>query len=486
MHTYELSWVRLRDTPGLQNGNSDHDEVALNAATSAALVLIVLHVNLLIGDMSLLEAMAGGTERTVAKGGRIIYLINRCDELGVDPLVAPEDFLLLKRRKEAELVAALRSRGIQVDPVQVHTLSGDPFGEVGARTDVSRADFSQHRDWDGADSLVRVLDSFSAEQGRAGAAGARLDAALSALLHARVQIGKTLRELRSETEALTSLLQSVENSEQDSRLLESSIRERVRRTVDPHASKAREEVHNAGPAEIHKLVSTSNAWWEDGKLQSDIEQVVIDSLRDIEQWARVHSSVIGREMESWSFRATAFKTEDRFAGPQTAEMAVGKWIARAAKEGSKVAKAIAKRDTVYGIGKAIGVKFKPWGAVKAAGRVAKAAPILAAVGVAADGYAMVKDESAKKDREKYRADAANFISRNEADLVSRVLSGDANDGPLPLLQECVCALTEHKSDLELQQSVAMVEIEAQEKLLSGIEHLLAEGENLRHQEGDLE
>ncbi|MEV0946526.1 GTPase [Rhodococcus sp. NPDC049939] len=486
VQTYDLGGIQLVDTPGFQSGKRDLDELALDAASGAALVLIVMHVNLLIGDMSLLEAIVNGTERTVAKGCRTIYLINRCDEFGVDPLSAPEDFLLCKRRKEAELITALGSRGIRVDPIQVHTLSGDPFGEVGGRTGVSRADFSQHRDWDGVDPLARVLDSFSMRQGCAGAAGARLDAAITSLLQVRNQIGSTLRQLRSDNEVRASLLESIENGQQDGSLLMSSIHERVRRIVETYSAMAREQVAAAGEADIHKLASTSNSWWADEGLESDLERVVSDSCREIDDWFRDHSSIIGREMESISFTAKAFATEDRFTGPQVAGATWGNLIGNAANYGSEAVRRIANRDAVYGIGKALGVKFKPWGAVNTAGKMARAAPIVAAVGMAADGYAMVKDERAEKDREKHRNDAINFISRMDDELVTHVLEGEANDGLLPYLRERTLALTEHKSQLEHGQSVTKAEIEAQEKLLSAVELWLAEGTNLRHREGGCE
>ncbi len=108
------------------------------AVAGASLVLVVVHVNLLIGDMALLEAIVKGTDETVAKAGRVLYLINRSDELGTDPTSAPGDYLLLRRRKVEELIAALASRGITIDPCEAHALAGDPFGVVGSRMDVTR------------------------------------------------------------------------------------------------------------------------------------------------------------------------------------------------------------------------------------------------------------------------------------------------------------------------------------------------------------
>src|SRR5690606_38954366 len=102
--------------------------------------------------------------------------------------------------------------------------------------------------------------------------------------------------------------------------------------------------------------------------------------------------------------------DDRFDDPSAPGGEGPKLFAGAAKGGEHIAKVLGKRDVIYRLGKAAGVKFRPWGAVKAAGRVAKAAPVLAAVGVAADAYGVLQGEKARRNRELSCQDAETFIA----------------------------------------------------------------------------
>ena len=58
---YPMGRVDIVDTPGFQSRLAGHDELALAGARGAALVIVVLHVNLLIGDTTALQAIANGT-----------------------------------------------------------------------------------------------------------------------------------------------------------------------------------------------------------------------------------------------------------------------------------------------------------------------------------------------------------------------------------------------------------------------------------------
>ncbi|WP_141752432.1 GTPase [Rhodococcus erythropolis] len=478
---YNLGHVQLLDTPGFQSGNHDHDAQALASAGDASLILVVLHVNLLIGDMALLQDIVQGTRNTIAKNSRTIYLINRSDELGVDPTAAPDDFLLLKRRKESELIAALASRGIEVDPTHVHTLSGDPFGEVGARVDVSRADYAHHRDWDGVAPLVRMLDSFSAKLGRAGVAGAQLDTALNAMLNERSRIEQKIIDLESETTARASVQQSIKNSVQDSELLEASVRERARRIVAPHANAARAKIQAAGPDEIDNLAATINSWKSSSELDSDIERFWIKAQAEIEDWFRTHASTIGREMASVDF-VSELRLDDGVDGALPPALDGAELAADIAKGGAKIAKALGNRDVIYAIGKGLGHNFKPWEAVKTAGKVAKAAPILAAVGVAMDAAAMIKGEVAQKNRESKRREWDADIAEAADDHVILILNGAAEDGLIPVLHGCTRSLADYGELLEAEQTITDAERAALTATHSEIEQLLARTENLRQHE----
>lgn len=86
---HELGRFVLVDTPGFQGGREGHDDVALAAAVDAAVVVVVVHINLLLGDTSLLAEILQGSSRVAGKAARCVFVIGRIDELGVDPETVP-------------------------------------------------------------------------------------------------------------------------------------------------------------------------------------------------------------------------------------------------------------------------------------------------------------------------------------------------------------------------------------------------------------
>lgn len=484
--TYELDHIRLVDTPGFQSGKAAHDQQALEAAAGAALVLVVVHVNLLIGDMALLELIVKGTDETVAKDGRILYLINRSDELGVDPTSSPEDYLLLRRRKADELIAALGSRRIFVDKSEVHALAGDPFGEVGGQLDVSRGDFDSNRDWDGVDPVVRTLDTFSRKQSQAGRTRATVDEVCNVLLRRKKELLLNVTGFDTESAEIGAAVQAIANGERDAELLETSMRNRLKRILEPHADKARNSIRAAGKDDMAKVGELTAGWLADPQLISELDRFNRGVAQDIDTWFAKHASSIGRQLKSVALaEGAALGVEGAFVGV-TEGVNAAKIVAGSAHHTAKIAKAIGNRDTIYGIGKSLGVKFKPWGAVKAGGRVAKAAPILAAIGTAADAHAMYKGHKAGNDREETRRGAIKFVDDAVQTAESELLLGTDNDGPVAALHERSGVLAEHRRTLEKQNSdlqalvgAASTQIDQMTKLLEAASELFADERSAR-------
>ncbi|WP_238419517.1 GTPase [Gordonia sp. 'Campus'] len=482
VRTYELDHIRLIDTPGFQSGQASHDEQALGAVAGAALVLVVVHVNLLIGDLSLLETIVKGTETAVSKRGRVLYLINRSDELGTDPTSAPIDYLLLRRRKAGELIAALASRDILVDPAEVHALAGDPFGEVGSRMDVTRTDFDSNRDWDGVEPLARTLDTFSGRESHAGRTRARVDEISATLMRRRNELRQTTIPMEPELAAFGRTIEAIENGERDAELLETSLRNRFKRILQPRADTARHKVSAAGKDDMARLEEFTDEWLRDEDLLAEIDRFVGTAAQDIDRWFAKHTSIIGRQMKSVEFAAgLSLGGEERFVGPAEGGSA-SDVVAGSARNTAKVAKAIGNRDAIYAIGKSLGVKFKPWGAVKAGGRVAKAAPILAAIATAADAHAMYKGHKSGKDREQSRNGAIEFITKASQTVETQILHGDRRDGPIPALRERAAVLAEHRRALQQEQAAVSNTLQQTRTQIDGLTGLLVSASELFSQE----
>ncbi|MBT0566087.1 GTPase [Williamsia sp. CHRR-6] len=447
--TYELGHIRLIDTPGFQSGRANHDEQALAAAAGAALVVVVVHVNLLLGDVTLLEAIVNGTARTVPKAGRIIFLINRSDELGVDPTSDPEAYLLLRRRKSTELIAALGSRGIALNESEVHTVAGDPFGEVGNNLDVTRADYDGNREWDGIEPVVRTLDSFSRKLSLAGRERAAIDETINALLSRREDLRANVAELEAEVAVLARPVQAFANGESAAELLESAMRNKLTQIVDPFVEKARGRIRSAGSEDLDKVAESATAWLDDPQLTLELDRFTTLIGQDIDDWYAEHSSTISRQLGSLYSERNAALADEKFSAPKRASGVDSmKIVAGSANGAAKVARLVGNRDTVYAIGKNLGVKFKPWGAVKASSRVAKAAPILAAIGTAADARAMYNAQKSAKGRDKLREDAIGFLAESFEKIQLELLEGDGSTGPVPALRDRRVVLAEQRAALE--------------------------------------
>ena len=158
---YPTGRVDIVDTPGFQSRRAGHDELALSSTRGATPVIVVLHVNLLIGDSTALQTIANGTSTTVGKGPRILFIVNRGDELGVDPWDFTAESFHRRDRKLSELSASLHSRGLELSSGRIHGVAADPFGGVGAQMPVTAADYGANRLWDGITALVDPLRAWA-------------------------------------------------------------------------------------------------------------------------------------------------------------------------------------------------------------------------------------------------------------------------------------------------------------------------------------
>ncbi|MET8118207.1 GTPase [Micromonospora sp. NPDC005291] len=452
-HRYQFPRFDLVDTPGLQSGHDEHDTVALEAIAEAALVFVVVHINLLVGNTSILEELSRGSELVAAKGGRMVFLVNRCDELGVDPLTAPEAFLNLQNRKREELRAALAARSIEVGIDRVYCLSGDPFGLVGDAT-AGPADFDENRLWDGVAVWTSVISGLTDEQLFAAASSAAFDAAVTDLkrhqhtLH-QVQVDGT-KDLRRSEPVLGTLRAAVN----DAVVLGDSLREDARRMVDRHRVATKSAVAKLDLKEGQKLEELVESWWKAPQFEADLERYLADAARKLDEWYNDNSSAIGREMRAADFEVTpAFAAEFKAQGNAWYEdLAQG--AGNVAGAAARLAKALGNRNAVYAIGKQLGHKFRPWGAVKGGANVARASVVLGVVAAAADVAAMVNDIKKAGKHENQQESASQAIDERAAGIVEQIMHGEQGESPVGYLEqrtrELETLLDEH---LDLESSI---------------------------------
>ena len=455
---YSYGSLVLIDAPGFQSGQDDHDAVALNAAQDAAIVIVVLHVNLLIGDTSLLERLLLGDEVRVGKAPRTVFVIGRIDEVGADPQSAAREFLGRRQRKVEELLSMLESRGLVVEPSRVLPLSADPYALVGDRTPVVSADYAAtNRIWDGISSLSEPLLALEGDLLVRHSAGAALDRGRSALLSVRSRLVLDRADIQDAQAASDRLEQLMETSLAELRLLMQSIERRIGRAVDDHANEVLAEALGSGPAEVAPMSKRLRTWWNDPRLDSAIQALQGSVDRDLTDWWTRHASELDRELRRVEFamnRDELPKPGNGAGDAVGAGMGVAGGIVRGAHG---IGKALGNRDAVYAIGKALGAKFKPWGAVKLGAKVGKAAAVLGVVAVAFDIVEFVNDNIQQEKREQAREVAVEHVRATVPTVISDLLTQVG--GPIEYgkqsEKDIIDQLTQLREESELQHQSAL-------------------------------
>ncbi|HWS32902.1 MAG TPA: GTPase [Actinoplanes sp.] len=423
---YPLGGVDLVDTPGLQSGDSAHDTAALAQVAEAAVVFVVVHLNFLVGDTTVLDGL------TAAKGDRTVFLINRCDELGVDPLAAPEAYLNHQDRKREELRSALASRGVDVGLDRIHCVSGDPFGLFGAADPAGPADFDGNRSWDGVSPL---LDAVHGLDRPAASAAAAFDAAVAALRRYRHTLERQQAGDSADLHRAEPVIAALHTAITDAELLADVLREDARRMVNRHALVAKTTIATVDRKDAKRLELLAGSWWTTPEFQTDLDRYRDDAARRLGDWHDDHISAVGREM-----RAAAFGVAPELAAGFTAH--TGAWhetvaagTSNVAGAAAKIAGALGSRDAVYAIGKQLGHNFKPWGAVKGGAAVAKAGAVLGVIATAADVFTMASDARKDGAHQTQQAAAATAVDAAIDIVVDQIMHGDEGDGPVGHLQQ---------------------------------------------------
>ena len=434
--TYELGRFTLVDTPGFQSGREHHEAAAVEAARGAAVLVVVLNINLLIGDTALLTELLRGSARIAGKGARCILVIGRIDGFGVDPETAPRDFLNRRRRKEAELVAALASQGIQIRSDQVYSVAADPFKLVGNRTDVTSASYSdQNRAWDGIRSFLEPVLAVGEQAAERLRQQSAIDMAIAAIRTSREQSRAEIEGATADLTAAESVDASISTAQAELDQLRGSIDARAQMLIDEHADDLIGEALGAGPAEVHALAENLASWWKDPRLETALagfERAVRD---EIDEWFDNNRSQIDRRIDRMQFDASSrgFSTSEQAPG---ATDDTGNPAAKVLHESSRVVSALGNRDAVYGIGKFFNWKFRPWEATRGGMQVARGGAALGVVATAFDIYSWVRDSQQENSREAARREAVDYIRSTAPEIVDHILSGgESRTGPLPYLED---------------------------------------------------
>lgn len=476
VHVYQMGSVDIVDTPGFQSGRSGHDDKAVSATTNAALVIVLLHVNLLIGDTARLEGVVKGTEAAPGKWPRMLFLINRCDELGVDPLLGVDEYFNRRDRKAAELHAALASRGIDIDTHHIHGIAADPFSAVGRHLPVTRASYDANRDWDGVDAFLEALRALSPSDIAQANAVAALDNAVAELLFLNGETRAERAANQVEADQQDALIRALDECLEDAQRLSETLEHTLFEMVSRHTTEAIRKVREVARGDDEKLAKAM-ASWNNGVLKAEIDAFLASATEEIREWAATHGSAIKRELAAMNFDQTMGIPEPDDEAPRDTVddvIGVGGFVTSSAQ---KIVTGLGTRDAVYAIGKGIGKNFKPWGAVKLGQTVARAGVVLQVAAVAWDAFSWVRTEGKRSSWDETITAAVESVEQNSAEHVAEFLRGE--DAPVAYLEERRVEISGLRDDHRNQQALAEYELARAERRLAAAGALLNAFEDLR-------
>jgi hypothetical protein len=185
--------------------------------------------------------------------------------------------------------------------------------------------------------------------------------------------------------------------------------------------------------------------------------------KELETWRTQTEEVIKRRFASAEF-AHAFPDPTVGDGPASPSDSKGKaWFHDAFDKTSRFAGG-ASRDVVYGIGKGLGFKFKPWGAVKVARSLGKLGAVMSVVGVVLDIAFIFWEEHLHERREEDRKRLAEWLAQTVPRVVAAIADGDAEEcGLIMAAGKYIGLLNSYSIELETEKIAKMQEIASIEK-----------------------
>ncbi len=448
--SYSWLWLELVDNPGFQSGREDETIAAVSASPDASFILYLFQPNLVTGSDLAIQTVLKGDETTgfISKLDKTFFVINRADELGVDPNEDFNGFMHLCQRKQTELIQAMASHGMDISAERVFCMASDPYGEVGDRRDVNSTHYDSFRAWDGFGALTEAFRHVRSDLVRVGCDISVLEGGAARISRLRTSIKEKLVKFRKEREFLARIKTALNDSISESDQITAHVDGRLLKMIDENAYGLLSDTFKAvDKFEIEALAKQLEKWWEDKALRSDFEQWQNESQKTIDEWAERVQDEIGRRFNSVEFSTTFPDLKEQFES----EMLFHKEKRTAAKVYDVLRIPLnlgENRDVVYDVGKFIGMKFRPWGAVKGAIRIGKANVILSVVGVGIDINDLIRSNRNEAERDTVRNNARKFVLKTKEQFHKKII--EDKDGLFAYVQGNRKEMEKHRNALRAE------------------------------------
>jgi predicted GTPase len=474
---YVWGQVDLVDTPGFQSSNESHSEAARRSFPDASAILYLFQPNLITGDDSAVRAVLTGDRRQglVPKASRTFFIVNRADELGVDPVDNPTRYKGLAERKQRELSEALAARGVNVPPARILCMASDPFGQVGDRSDATSESYDESRSWDGFRQFIKAFRAIEGDLVRTGVDRSLLEGGIARLARLDARRAAEHEVMSAQSDAMHRMQVLVAEQKAEGSRLMAKHRARLVKRVEDHVASLRAGILSEQDTVLLRLKAEKlSKWHEDPALRIELEQWIKEALKELEAWCQRSSEAIGRRLESAEFNA-AFPHLTVPEGPNAPNEARGKsWFHDGFDKVGRLA-GTATRDVVYGIGKNLGFKFKPWGATnlaKTLGKAGAAMGVFAAVWEVADIFL---DERRHAKREEVRKKLADWLAEVAPKFADAFADGnDEEPGIMRSAADYITTLDVYIAEIQGEQggkNAAIAKVEAHRDVYASLRNM---------------
>jgi predicted GTPase/polyhydroxyalkanoate synthesis regulator phasin len=450
----EYAWqdVLLLDTPGIYAGNTEHDDITLERISKCDLLVFVVPNELFNPQgAAFFQTVANQMQRV----GQMVLVVNKMSrESG-----SPEDLL----STITQIIEPYHSQDFYTCFIDADSSlkSQDPKYIKYQQSLQAKSNFN-----DFLDSLQKLIQKNE------------LSAKLVTPLHRAVDTlekslnflstgDKTTRDLLEILRRKKNIIQASQTRARNAYRSELAklkhevimLDEKIASMIDGHHTKEDIEV------EIEKVTKEITTLSEKiiGKIQAHLQEELINLQNKLEE---LQNSPLGKTIAREitinlvdSKRINDPNIPDKF-GKSILEKQGGKILEELGKLSSKVS-----RDLVYNIGKFLGFKFKPWGAVNGAKFIKGLGPFIAGAGVLFDAAMIAKEEYDDQENQRQLRNARNQVREEFRKLAEKMVK----DYELNI-EEAITFYDDELNDIENKQQELRNFDQSKHEILTQIEN----------------
>ena len=450
----EYAWqdVLLLDTPGIYAGNTEHDDITLERISKCDLLVFVV-TNELFNPQGaeFFQTVANQMQRV----GQMVLVVNKMSrESG-----SPQDLLsTITQVIEPYYPQQFYTCFIDADS---SLKSQDPKYIKYQQSLQTKSNFN-----DFLDSLQKLIQKNE------------LSAKLVTPLHRAVDTlekslnflstgDKTTRDLLEILRRKKNIIQASQTRARNAYRSELAklkhevimLDEKIASMIDGHHTKEEIEV------EIKKVTKEITTLSEKiiGKIQAHLQEELINLQNKLEE---LQNSPLGKTIAREitinlvdGKRINDPNIPDKF-GKSILEKQGGKILEELGKLSSKVS-----RDLVYNIGKFLGFKFKPWGAVNGAKFIKGLGPFIAGAGVLFDAAMIAKEEYDDQENQRQLRNARNHVREEFRKVAEEMVEKYELN-----IEEAISFYDEELNDIENNQQELRSFDQSKQEILTQIEN----------------